>query len=83
MDNSNSNPVSSSSGRVGSPSGDGSESEAIEEAQDEPSSSKNIHDLENFRLQWKREIEISPNKEKTSNSHKVLSEMDEESQEQK
>ncbi|GFU12923.1 f-box only protein 9 [Trichonephila clavipes] len=84
MDNSNSNPVSSSSGRVGSPSGDGSESEAIEEAQDEPSSSKNIHhDLENFRLQWKREIEISPNKEKTSNSHKVLSKMDEESQEEK
>lgn len=79
MDNSNSNPVSSSSGRVGSPSGDGSESEAIEESQDEPSSSKIIHhDLENFRLQWKREIEISPNKEKTSSSHKVLPDIEEE-----
>ncbi|GIY64396.1 f-box only protein 9 [Caerostris extrusa] len=67
MDNSNCKPTTSSAGRVGSP----SENESGTEAQDEPSSSSNVHsELENFRVQWKREIELSPHKEKSS--HKVL-----------
>ncbi|GIY87434.1 f-box only protein 9 [Caerostris darwini] len=67
MDNSNCKPTTSSAGWVGSP----SESESGTEAHDEPSSSSNIHsELENFRVQWKREIELSPHKEKSS--HKVL-----------
>lgn len=67
----NLNPSSSSSapaGRVGSPSDSGSGSEEVGDAQDEePSSSGRYHnvenELDNFRRQWKREIELSPSKE--------------------
>ncbi|XP_015908106.1 F-box only protein 9 [Parasteatoda tepidariorum] len=66
MENSNSNSVSTSSG-VGSPTGGGTE--GVDEAQDEEPSS--LHrfaqvesELENFRKQWKREIELSPNNDK-------------------
>ena len=74
----NLNPSSSSSApsrRVGSPSDSGSGSEEVGDAQDEePSSSSRHHnvesELDNFRRQWKREIELSPSKEnEKSSSH--------------
>ncbi|KAF8767600.1 F-box only protein 9-like [Argiope bruennichi] len=72
MDNSNCNTSSSTSGRVGNPSDGGSGTETVDESQDEPSSSKDIHhELDNFRLQWRREIELSPNKEKASTSSEL------------
>lgn len=72
----NLNPSSSSSapaGRVGSPSDSGSGSEEVGDAQDEePSSSgrcDNVeNELDNFRRQWKREIELSPSKENEKSS---------------
>lgn len=76
-ENSNGNPVSSSSnGGVGSPSG-GEGSETVGETQEEePSSSSHPQhaktELDNFRLQWKREIDRSPNK-RTSHKDRVSS----------
>lgn len=78
QENSNGNPVSSSSnGRVGSSSG-GEGSETVGETQEEEPSSSSSHpqhaktELDNFRLQWKREIERSPDK-KTSYKERVSS----------
>ncbi|KAG8199518.1 hypothetical protein JTE90_009364 [Oedothorax gibbosus] len=76
MENSNGNPSSSNSS--GSLSG-GEGTETTGETQDEePSSSSHPVNLEldNFRLQWKREIEQSPSKRSSSKGRNTLSEDD-------
>lgn len=89
MENSNTGSSSSSAGRVGSPSDGGSGSEEVGDAQDEePSSSSSrgiVHsELDNFRCQWKREIELSPRKEnRKSSSFPAQSEDDAESIEER
>lgn len=72
MENSN-HTSSAPTGRVGSPSDSGSSSEEVGDAQDEEPSSSKKHltvetELDNFRRQWKREIESSPSKENSRTS---------------
>ncbi|KFM77523.1 hypothetical protein X975_24810, partial [Stegodyphus mimosarum] len=69
---------STSMGRVGNHAGEEGGSEDVGDAQDEESSSSKRSEyveseLESFRRQWKREIELSPSKEKVETFQSVTS----------